>query len=95
MHSELYATYYYNGNGEYSGESTHEYVLDGGKICNARSAEIAVKATKYWNVSAVADYVSSECTLVLQKNTDDGWIDLAPLTLTGFSSSKKEGDGRL
>lgn len=91
--SELYATYYYNGNEEYSGESTHEYVLDGGKICNARSAEIAVKATKYWNVSAVADYVSSECTLVLQKKTDDGWIDLATLTLTGFSSSKKKVTG--
>lgn len=91
--SELYTTYYYNGDGEYSGESTHKYVLNGGSICNVRSAKIALKVTKEWKVSAVSDYVSSECELVLQKKDSDVWEDVAPITLTGFSSSKKKVTG--
>ncbi len=98
--SELYEIYYYNvaeGSNDsagFSGESTHNYVLNGGSICNVRSARISPKVTKYWNVSAVSDYVNSVCSFVLQKKEGGEWIDTdATLTLTGFSSSKKKVTG--
>lgn len=93
--SELYKTVYWNNEGEFSGTSSDKAVLNGGKICNVRSGQIAPEVTKQWNVSAISDYVGSVCTFKLQRKEGSTWVDVdgADLTLSGFSSSKKKVTG--
>ena len=88
--SSLYETHYHNGTGAYDGTSTDTCAKNDGSICNVRSAKIAPALTKRWNVSAVTDYVGSECTFMLQRKTGgDTWEDVEPLTLKGFTSGNK------
>ena len=93
--SELYKTVYWNSEGEFNGTSSDKAVLNGGKICNVRSGQIAPEVTKQWNVSAISDYVGSVCTFKLQRKDGSTWVDVdgADLTLSGFSSSKKKVTG--
>jgi len=91
--SELYKTVYYNGQGSFAGESSDTVALNNGSVCNVRNAKISPAVTKHWNVSAISDYVGSDCTFTLQRKESTGWVDVDTKTLSGFSSSKKKVSG--